>query len=223
MKRLVGAVTVVLTIAGCATPYQRMGIRGGYRDTEVAPGIVRIEVKGNAFTSVDTLEDYFHQRAVAICRPRNYDWRLDSGTTRGPSSIVANRYGNTLHVYQQPAPSKGWVSGVIACMDEQPNATLTRTDRHRAKGAMSDLVQVVDVATGKMATAPGDAVGDQIHTSTRLVLVRDGKVAAITPEGHRVQVDAAKAGAALTLGYRILSGAELANEDRAAALGGGAD
>lgn len=223
MKRLVGGVIVVLTVAGCATPYQRMGIRGGYRDTEVAPGIVRIEVKGNAFTSVDTLEDYFHQRAVAICRPRNYDWRLDSGTTRGPSSIVANRYGNTLHVYQQPAPTKGWVSGVIACVEAQPDATLSRTDRHRSKTSVSILVQVVDVSTGKVANAPGDAVGEQIHTSKRLALVRDGKVTAITPEGHRVQVDAAKAGAALTLGYRILSGADLANEERAAAMGDGAD
>ncbi|WAM25731.1 hypothetical protein [Myxococcus sp. NMCA1] len=117
MKRTVGAVLVAGLVVGCFTPYQRMGFRGGYRDTEVAPGIVLIEVRGNAFTGVDTLEDYFHQRAVAICRPRSYDWRLDSGTTRGLGSAIANSYGNTLHIYQQPAPAKGWGTGVISWLE----------------------------------------------------------------------------------------------------------
>ncbi|WP_426755280.1 hypothetical protein [Myxococcus sp. Y35] len=219
-KKLVGAAVIAGLVAGCSTPYQRMGFRGGYRDTEVAPGIVRIEVRGNAFTDVDTLENYFHQRAVAICRPRNYDWRLDSGTTRGPSSVIANRYGNTLHVYQQPAPAKGWVTGVIACMDGPQEPTLARTAVHGAKRFTSIVVQVLDVTTGKLANARVDDVGDQVHASQRLVMVRDGKVDAITPEGHRVRVDAVKADAALSLGYRILSGAELAKEERSSALGG---
>lgn len=219
MKRIVGAAWAIGLAVGCSTPYQRMGIRGGYRDTEVAPGIVRIEVRGNAFTDLDTLEDYFHQRAVAICRPRNYDWRLDSGTTRGAGSIIANRYGNTLHVYRQPPPAKGWVSGVISCMDGQQEATLPRTTKQGAKRPTSAVVQILDVTTGKLATARMDEVGEQIHASKRLVMVRDGKVEAVTPEGRRVWLAATKAEAALSLGYRILSGAELAKEEQSSALG----
>ncbi len=219
MMRLVGISVSAGMLLGCATPYQRMGLRGGYRDTEVAPGVVRIEVKGNAFTDVDTLENYFHQRAVAICRPRSYDWRLDSGTTRGPGSVIANRYGNTLHVYQQPAPAKGWVRGVISCIDGPQQPTLSRTAVSDAQRATPFIVQLVDVTTGKRAAARVDHLGDQIHESQRFVIVRDERVDAISPEGHRVRVEAVKAEAALSLGYRILSGADLAKEARSSALG----
>ena len=106
MKKLVGIAVSAGMLLGCATPYRRMG-----GDTEVAPGVVRIEVKETASTDVDTLENHFHQRAAAIFRPRNHDWRLDSEATRGPGSVIANRYGHTLHVNQQPSPATGWGSG----------------------------------------------------------------------------------------------------------------
>lgn len=215
-----GAVIAGGLLAGCATPYQRMGFSGGYRDSEVSRGVYRIEVRGNAFTSVDTLEDYFHRRASAICRPHTYEWSFDSGTERGPSTFIANPGpGRSTVVTEQPGLMKGWVTGVVTC-DGEPAAVAKRRSSRKeaAKRPEEVLIQVIDVESGKVANVPEDAVRGRISTSRRLALVTGGKVAAITPEGHRVNVDVGKVAAAKTLGYRLLSGAELAAESEASAI-----
>jgi hypothetical protein len=165
-----------------------MGFSGGYRDTEVQPGVIRIEVRGNTFAGVDTLEEFIHRRAIELCRSRRYGWRLDPGS-------------------EPQAPAQGWVRGFITCTD---TAQLAWPER---------FVQIIEVNSGKVAGVPEDTVQDQVLTSFRVALVRDGKVEAVTPEGLRVRVDVAKVEAALTLGYRLLSGAELSKEKKAPARG----
>lgn len=228
-------------VVGCATPYQRMGFAGGFRDTEVAPGVIKIEVRGNAFTPVETLEDYFHRRAKAICKPFKYDWRMDSGSSSGPSTFIASPGGGRSTVItEQPGARKGWVTGVIACATNPPPARAVAKTRTApapasavapvtppaadptaatAPASAPAEVQVIDVLTGRVATVPEDSVRGQVSKSRRLALVTKGKVEALTPEGHRVQVEVAKVGAARTLGYRLLSGAELTAESEAAAIG----
>jgi hypothetical protein len=214
-KSLTWAAVSVVLLSGCVTPYQPMGFAGGYRDTEVAPGIIRIEVRGNAFTSVQTLESYFHRRASAICHPHKYDWRLDSGATRDPSSFVIKPgYGRSTVVTERPGAAKGWVTGAIMCTDEAPGAS---TQAATPAASAEAGVLVIDVVSGKVANIPEDVARSQVATSHRLALVTGGKVEAVSPEGSRVQVDVEKAGDALSLGYRLLSGAELEAEAGAAA------
>ena len=214
--RSLGAVVALTILGGCYTPYQRMGFSGGYRDTEVAPGIIRIDVRGNAFTSLDTLEEYFHRRAAEICHPRKYDWRFDSGASRDPSTFVASKgLGGTVTVREQPGYSKGWVRGFVTCAGEAPKVA-SKQPPPKPKGP---AVQVIDVVSWRVANVPEDTVRDQIAKSRRLALVTDGHVEALTPEGHRVRVAVSKVSAARALGYRLLSGAELTEEDKAAALG----
>ncbi len=110
--------------------------------------------------------------------------------------------------------AKGWVTGFITCLDEAPVVE----KRAATPAALAKAgVLVIDVVSGKVATVPADSVGVQVATSHRLALVTGGKVEAVSPEGSRVRVDVEKAGAALSLGYRLLSGAELAAEAEAAA------
>ncbi|WP_233613585.1 MULTISPECIES: hypothetical protein [Corallococcus] len=218
----VGAVVVAGFASGCATPYQRMGIAGGYRDTEVAPGVIRIEVRGNAMTSVDTLVSYFHRRAGEICAPREYDFRLGLGATRDPSTFTATErnsfMGKQVTVTEQPGYSKGWVTGLIACMatpDKASTAVAAQTSPAAPPEVPADRVLAIDVETGELGSV-SEASAVRLSESRKLAPVTDGKVIALTPEGARVKVDAVKAEAALTLGYHILSGAELAAEQRAA-------
>lgn len=212
--------------AGCSTPYQRMGFAGGYRDTEVAPGVVQIDVRGNAFTNLATLTSYFHRRAGEICAPRKYDFRLGLGATRAPSTFTATSRstlsGTQTVVSEQQGAAKGWVTGVVMCLSAPAKAPAAVATRHAtdtpapaAPDAAVERLLALDVETGELSSA-SETSSPKLAESRKLAPVIGGKVVALTPEGTRVKVDATKAKAALTLGYHILSGAELAAEQRAA-------
>ncbi|MCP3065848.1 hypothetical protein LXT21_44480 [Myxococcus sp. K38C18041901] len=198
----------LLALAGCTTPYQRMGFAGGYRDTEVAPGVIRVEVRGNAYTSIETLEQYFHKRAGEICSGRKYDWRMDSGASNDPSSWTARQVGRSVTVTETPGFRKGWVTGVIACEGKQQVAKTTASPS-------PDKMQILDVASGRVANVSADIAMAKVPGSKRFAFVSDGKVEALTPEGHRVQVSTDKLDAAKALGYRFLSDAALERTDEA--------
>jgi putative transposase len=52
MKRLIILGSLIpLLLDGCATPYQKMGLRGGYSDAQIDTNTFFIEFRGNAYTS----------------------------------------------------------------------------------------------------------------------------------------------------------------------------
>ncbi|AGC43452.1 hypothetical protein MYSTI_02125 [Myxococcus stipitatus DSM 14675] len=211
------AAVALLGAAACTTPYQRMGFAGGYRDSLAAPGINRIEVRGNAFTSIEQLEAYFHRRASEICNGNKYDWRMDSGASNDPSTWTARQVGRSVQVTETPGFRKGWVTGLVACEDRG------MTVATKATQVPSDKVQVIEVRSGRVAAVSADVAFSKVPSSSRFAFVTDGRVAAVTPEGHRVFVDVAKIEAAKTLGYRFLADSELengVNENEAAATTG---
>ena len=198
------AIGSVVGLVGCTTPYQRMGFAGGYRDTMAAPGVYRVEVRGNVFTSIEQLENYFHRRAKEICRNQPYDWRMDSGATNDPSTWTARQVGNSVRVTETPGFRKGWVAGLVMC-EAAGNAAVA------AKPALlpPDKMQVIDVETGQVAVVSADLAISKVPQSSRFAFVTDGKVDAITPEGNRVKVEAGEAQAIKAMGYRLLPDAEM--------------
>ncbi|QSQ14040.1 hypothetical protein [Myxococcus landrumensis] len=192
-----------LGIAGCTTPYQRMGFAGGYRDSLAAPGVNRIEVRGNAFTGIEQLEAYFHRRASEICNGNKYDWRMDSGASNDPSTWTARRIGSSVRITETPGFRKGWVTGLIACEDK--GMTVAAKSGH----VPEDKMQVIEVGSGRIAAISADVAISKVPGSYRFAFVSDGKVAAMTPEGHRVLVDVANIDPAKALGYRFLGDAEI--------------
>ncbi|QSQ18548.1 hypothetical protein JY572_37120 [Myxococcus landrumensis] len=189
----------VHTLTGCTTPYQPMGMAGGYQDSEISPGVVRIEVRGNPYTHLGTLHDYFHRRAKELCKERQYQWFLDSGSEKGPQVFFGTQVGSAVVLSDVPSNKRGWVRGVVTCHA----ATEKTSDARRA-----DLVQILDVQSGLVTHVSSDLAMAQVPRSTRWAFVSDGRVSARTPEGHLVRVDVDKLEAARTLGYRLLSDAE---------------
>lgn len=92
-----------LLIAGCATPYQPSGLTGGYKETLLAPDIVRITVEGNGYTSRDRVQDFALLRASEMALQSGYPYfavineRNDSSTgsftTAGSSYTSGSVYG----------------------------------------------------------------------------------------------------------------------------------
>ena len=69
MRKLLVATFVALLmvglcglLSGCLTPYQRVGLTGGYDEVQLAENMYRVSFVGNGYTSSD--------RATNLCMPR---------------------------------------------------------------------------------------------------------------------------------------------------------
>jgi hypothetical protein len=51
---------------GCATPYEKNGIAGGYEDFPMGKDKYHITVQGNGYVNSGTIEGYFYRRAGEI-------------------------------------------------------------------------------------------------------------------------------------------------------------
>jgi SAM-dependent methyltransferase len=61
------ALLLALTTSGCATPYQPHGLRGGFSNVEVRPGLHYVAFDANALLAPSTVLAYWHRRAAEIC------------------------------------------------------------------------------------------------------------------------------------------------------------
>jgi len=103
--RSLAAGAALLVAAACSTPYQPMGLSGGYRDSRMAPGVHFIEVSVNAYTSAGTALEYLHRRAMELC-PSGYVL-LDGNSSTSTSYSVIGK-----NVYAMTKPSN---SALIEC------------------------------------------------------------------------------------------------------------
>jgi len=96
---VVGAVVVV----ACATPYQQMGVLGGYEDRSIGGRRHIVTVKVNASTDRGTALEYLHRRAQELC-PNGYE-------------IVDRTSGNNGNVFD--GTSKPELNAVVECSAEE--------------------------------------------------------------------------------------------------------
>ena len=70
----IGAIaTAALALAGCATPYQDMGLLGGVSAAQVDDATFRISGRGNAFTDPSQINDYVLLKAAEVTLAHGYD------------------------------------------------------------------------------------------------------------------------------------------------------
>ena len=67
------AVAASMALAGCATNYGAMTLTGGYKDTELEPGVWRVGFYGNGYTSVETVQSYWLYHAAQLAQDKGYD------------------------------------------------------------------------------------------------------------------------------------------------------
>jgi hypothetical protein len=75
-RRLSGAmvgIAAVLALAGCATPYQQMGITGGVRSVQIETDIAQITARGSLLTDADKIEQYVLRKAAETTLASGYD------------------------------------------------------------------------------------------------------------------------------------------------------
>jgi hypothetical protein len=108
-------ILAIVLVAGCSTPYQSPGFRGGVSETNMGEGRWFIEVKANAYTSTGTAMQYIHRRAAELCQAYGgYDGYVFEGVD-GADKLSANTYGTTTVVHAKPERS-----AIVRCTRSEP-------------------------------------------------------------------------------------------------------
>lgn len=132
---------LVVAAAGCATPFQRNGVRGGYDEEELGPGHYLVTFRGNGYTSRSTVKTFLHRRAKQLC-PEGYAVEDSDASSRTSQTIYQK---NGLGGVTATNVQRSEASVVIRCdadrergrADPSPTAELTPARRELAQQLMS--------------------------------------------------------------------------------------
>jgi hypothetical protein len=126
MKKIL-LITFLFILSNCSTPYQKnsfMGLTGGYKDSQLSHNSFRVVAKGNAFTSLDEVQNIVLMRAAELTVNNNYDvFQIIKSNTRINSSIVSNP-GQTITTYTPGQASSSATHGGSISTIKKPTADI---------------------------------------------------------------------------------------------------
>ncbi len=141
MKKLLTLTLVSLFILGCATPYEKTGLLGGFSDTQLDSNVFSISFQGNGYTSREKTKDFTMLRSAELALQNGYQYFaiIEGGSheTQGTYTMPtqthgsATTYGNTTNfsafttggqTLNFAFPSE---SNTIVCYKEKPDLFFT--------------------------------------------------------------------------------------------------
>src|SRR5882724_2256033 len=66
LKTLVPLLTLILSLAGCATTYQPQSFSGGFSETQLDKNVFRVSFKGNGYTQAERAEEMALLRSAEL-------------------------------------------------------------------------------------------------------------------------------------------------------------
>jgi hypothetical protein len=65
---------VIISLAGCATGYQKLGKNGGYSDQKINDRVYKVSFQGNTHTSDEKVRKYFMRRCAEIALEHHFPY-----------------------------------------------------------------------------------------------------------------------------------------------------
>jgi hypothetical protein len=72
-------VILTVSILGCATKYQPVGLTGGYSNIQIDANTYRVSFRGNGMTSRERVETYMLYRCAELTAEAGYDYFMIVG------------------------------------------------------------------------------------------------------------------------------------------------
>lgn len=116
----------LLTLASCATSYQKMGLSGGYEEQQLANDIYKVEFSGNGYTGSSTVEKYLMRRCAELTVEKGFShFLIVSGKDTTSESTHTNyqttyNYGYAYGTANTYTVSKPGSEAVIKLLNNPP-------------------------------------------------------------------------------------------------------
>jgi len=131
---------VSIALLGCATPYQRIGLTGGYSETQLGDNVFHVSFRGNGYTSYERASDFALLRSAELALEHGFRYfvivesqkrtKIVTHTTPSTSYTTGSMYSYGNYAYgtattttyggQTYFISKPRVSYTILCFKEKP-------------------------------------------------------------------------------------------------------
>lgn len=90
------AVAATATLVACVTPYQSLGMTGGYKDRQIDDQTLHVEFGGNGYTPRDTVHKYFMYRCAELTQQHGFKYFMIippalSGAISATSNLVGSK------------------------------------------------------------------------------------------------------------------------------------
>ncbi len=96
---------VLFLSLGCTTPYQRMGVMGGYESSRLSKGHYSVHVRVNSSTSSGTAFNYLNRRAQELCKSEGYSsFQIETGSEH-----------NNYFAYKGQVKKRPEITALIRC------------------------------------------------------------------------------------------------------------
>lgn len=138
--RTIALISILATLAGCATPYKPQGIAGGFSETQLDTNVFTVSFRGNGYTHADRAEELALLRSAEVALKNGFTHfviidsksreQLSTHTTPTQSYTTANAtaYGNSAYGRAQTTTYGGQTflisspstTNTIMCFKEKP-------------------------------------------------------------------------------------------------------
>lgn len=103
----------LLNSSACSTPYQKEGLTGGYSDKYLGDDKWMITIRGNGYTSISTVYEYFYRRAGEIVNENGYKgYEVIDIAVYNSSGYLVTKSKTTIYITKF---DKYTLIGIIKC------------------------------------------------------------------------------------------------------------
>ncbi|KQR78708.1 hypothetical protein ASG35_09970 [Burkholderia sp. Leaf177] len=99
--RKLSILIVLVSLAGCQTPYQQKGFTGGFSDRVIDKQTVHVEFSGNGLTSREKVERYFLYRCAEVTDQAGYRYfvvlpKIAMGSSQAVMAVRGNGFDHSM-------------------------------------------------------------------------------------------------------------------------------
>ena len=95
MKSNILVPLAILSLIGCATPYQSVGTAGGFSYSQYDEKIFEVTFSGNIYTTVNQVRDYAKLKGAELCVDSGYSYLTILNSESHSSAVITEPSGLT--------------------------------------------------------------------------------------------------------------------------------
>jgi len=178
MKNIIKVLLAFFILASCATPYQKVGLSGGYSDTRLQDNVFTVNFRGNGYTSKERSSDFALLRCAELAIQNGFKFFSiadssqeqktmfyktgSTSTTYGTTNIYGNTAYSNFNTYRSGSMifpiRKPRASYTIFCFAEKPDENQMVFDANYLSQSIRQKYNMKAVSKTDIVTSIGKSI-----------------------------------------------------------------